>query len=207
MRLLKTRANCVSDGYQRSGDGLTCGDVNECEISSKSCDLRTSVCKNSVGEESPSLSSSFLLPPRFLSHPGSFKCICNSGFEKAPNGTCVDRDECSAKPGPCADPNSVCENLVASFACPCKRGFKVRCRAMSAERIAFDLCSLMLRATESGVLTSMSASIRIPTNATPLTEFAPTRREATDADAKPDSKSQPQAMRVLVSQGMKEIRE
>ena len=64
------------------------------------------------------------LPTSCLCLPGSFDCSCKNGFEKASNGSCVDRDECSASPGPCADRNEVCENLVGSYACSCKRGFK-----------------------------------------------------------------------------------
>lgn len=66
-----SRCEC-KEGYE--GDGIECGDVNECVVGND-CDSRTerSFCNNT---------------------DGSYTCGCYSGYNKASDNTCEDINEC-----------------------------------------------------------------------------------------------------------------
>ncbi|XP_008048410.1 fibrillin-3, partial [Carlito syrichta] len=52
---------------------------------------------------------------------GSFHCLCQAGYmPDATATTCMDVDECSQDPKPCA---SLCKNTEGSFLCGCPRGY------------------------------------------------------------------------------------
>ncbi|XP_066531524.1 adhesion G protein-coupled receptor E5 isoform X2 [Hoplias malabaricus] len=112
------RYNCTCDpGYSRQSELTTvtdsskqCEDINECRQTSDIC-VPNFVCENVAG---------------------SYSCKCKDGFRSS-NGrevfnasqgvTCVDIDECRQTSDICG-PNSVCENVVGSYSCACKKGFR-----------------------------------------------------------------------------------
>uniref|UniRef100_A0A8C4Q9N7 Fibrillin 1 n=1 Tax=Eptatretus burgeri TaxID=7764 RepID=A0A8C4Q9N7_EPTBU len=60
---------------------------------------------------------------RCVNTEGSFRCICNAGFDLTPDGrNCVDHDECSTT-NMCL--NGMCINEDGSFKCICKPGFSL----------------------------------------------------------------------------------
>ncbi|XP_043279236.1 fibrillin-2-like isoform X2 [Venturia canescens] len=55
---------------------------------------------------------------------GSFRCVCESGFENVAHGSgvCQDVDECARSPGLCQHD---CVNAWGSYRCTCKPGFRL----------------------------------------------------------------------------------
>lgn len=81
----------------------TCEDINECREDPHVCDNRLESCVNL---------------------PGSYECICNSGYEKqGSTDECVDINECKSNPSPCPQ-YSYCTNTPGSYKCQCHDGFK-----------------------------------------------------------------------------------
>ncbi|CAF4857043.1 unnamed protein product, partial [Rotaria socialis] len=62
---------------------------------------------------------------RCINTSGSFKCVCNSGFEPEVSNPlhCDDIDEC-LRFNPCTDHNEICENTAGSFLCGCAQGYR-----------------------------------------------------------------------------------
>lgn len=88
-----------------------CVDVDEC-LGNNDCDSNAQ-CSNSVGNYVCSCKQGFI---------GDGKsCACESGFDIASNGTCVDVDECAEKND--CDKNAKCENNAGSYTCDCNHGF------------------------------------------------------------------------------------
>ncbi|KAM9727935.1 uncharacterized protein ACNS7B_018224 isoform 2-T2 [Menidia menidia] len=89
---------CVCDlGYV--GDGLTCSDVDECQMEN-ACPENDTACVNV---------------------PGSFSCVCKQGFTL--NGThCVDVDECDTGQHECSE-FAQCVNMKGNHSCFCLSGF------------------------------------------------------------------------------------
>ncbi|KAL8608110.1 hypothetical protein ACOMHN_016565 [Nucella lapillus] len=88
-------------GYSLTSDARTCQDVNEC-ITGAEC------------------------PPNqeCLNTEGSYQCavVCGEGFRRSLDGAkCEDVNECVEQPGVC---EQSCQNLVGSYRCSCKRGFR-----------------------------------------------------------------------------------
>ncbi|XP_037829285.1 mucin-like protein isoform X3 [Kryptolebias marmoratus] len=89
---------CVCDvGY--NGDGLTCSDINECQMENI-CPENETECVNT---------------------PGSFSCVCRKGYTL--NATqCVDVDECETEQQDCSQ-FAKCLNSDGSYSCSCFSGF------------------------------------------------------------------------------------
>ncbi|XP_068954093.1 fibrillin-1 isoform X2 [Petaurus breviceps papuanus] len=84
-----------------SGPGMTSGgsDINECA-------LDPDICPNGICENLR----------------GTYKCICNSGYEVDASGkNCVDINECALNTLLCD--NGQCRNTPGSFTCTCPKGF------------------------------------------------------------------------------------
>ena len=91
-----------NSGY--SGDGHTtgtgCTDINECSpVSPCGSGHR---CQNT---------------------PGSYNCICLSGY-RFQNGTCEDIDECVENPTICGPNSTSCRNRTGSYQCGCQPGYE-----------------------------------------------------------------------------------
>ncbi|XP_069078600.1 fibrillin-1 [Pleurodeles waltl] len=93
-----------SDEYQAlcsSGPGMTSAgsDINECA-------LDPDICPNGICENLR----------------GTYKCICNSGYEVDSSGkNCLDIDECALNRLLCD--NGQCRNTPGSFTCTCPKGY------------------------------------------------------------------------------------
>lgn len=60
---------------------------------------------------------------RCINTDGSFKCVCPTGHELAPDKqSCKDIDECSRTSGICS--NGVCENMMGTYQCVCDDGYQ-----------------------------------------------------------------------------------
>ena len=58
---------------------------------------------------------------RCMNTMGSYRCLCNPGYETHPSGTqCVDQDECSLIPKRC---EFTCRNTAGSYVCSCPSGY------------------------------------------------------------------------------------
>ena len=82
-----------------SGDGLTCDDIDECQVDNGGCDP-LATCANTVGGRA---------------------CSCPSGFT-GDGVTCAETNECLTDNGGC-DPNATCTNTPGSFSCACDPGY------------------------------------------------------------------------------------
>ncbi|KAL6104929.1 ltbp4 [Pungitius sinensis] len=138
------RCDCAP-GYQTSGPGRKCRDVNEC-LQEDSCSR--GVCVNSPGSFSclcplgfsPSnnrtscidvnecVESSLCVDGRCVNTEGSFQCQCETGFTSNPEGTtCLDVDECVQSGGSVCVMSQRCENTIGSYRCitSCQPGYQV----------------------------------------------------------------------------------
>ena len=93
-------------GFESSGDGRNCRDINECLSPNHGCEHK---CSNTWG---------------------SYQCTCDNGYEKTidgPAGTCQDIDECerfheNGRGRLCL---GICNNTPGSFECACPPGFEL----------------------------------------------------------------------------------
>lgn len=96
---------CNNDPANPLGDGTctastaSCQDIDECQQNPNLCPNGT--CVNT---------------------PGSFHCVCDTGFELNAQGACVNIDECARGLDNC-DPNATCTDTEGSFTCTCNPGF------------------------------------------------------------------------------------
>ncbi|XP_037829284.1 fibrillin-3 isoform X2 [Kryptolebias marmoratus] len=131
---------CVCDvGY--NGDGLTCSDINECQMENI-CPENETECVNTPGSFSCVCRKGYTLNAtqcvdvdeceteqqdcsqfaKCLNSDGSYSCSCFSGF--AGDGkNCSDFDECQNQNGGC-HPVAICTNIPGSFSCICPRGME-----------------------------------------------------------------------------------
>uniref|UniRef100_A0A8C3TCD8 Fibrillin 3 n=1 Tax=Chelydra serpentina TaxID=8475 RepID=A0A8C3TCD8_CHESE len=96
-----------------SGIGITADgrDINECA-------LNPDICPNGMCENLR----------------GSYRCICNLGYESDPTGkNCVDVDECAVNRLLCD--NGLCRNTPGSYTCTCPKGFVFRTETDTCEDV------------------------------------------------------------------------
>uniref|UniRef100_A0AAY4EA35 Neural EGFL like 2 n=1 Tax=Denticeps clupeoides TaxID=299321 RepID=A0AAY4EA35_9TELE len=106
-------AACCSckDGFRPlRDDNAYCEDIDECAEGKHYCRENT-MCVNT---------------------PGSFMCICHSGYIRIDDYSCTEHDECVTGQHSC-DENALCFNTVGGHSCSCKPGYTGNgtvCRAL-----------------------------------------------------------------------------
>ncbi|KAL3836478.1 hypothetical protein ACJMK2_021910, partial [Sinanodonta woodiana] len=87
--------NC-KDGWQ----GQNCSDdIDECRHNNTHCNGSNQICSNT---------------------PGSYACICSTGYSLDINAQCIDIDECLEGTDTCAQE---CRNTVGNYTCACAAGY------------------------------------------------------------------------------------
>ncbi|XP_060100930.1 protein kinase C-binding protein NELL2 isoform X4 [Heteronotia binoei] len=101
-RNLNDRAVCsCRDGFRAlREDNAYCEDIDECAEGRHYCRENT-VCVNT---------------------PGSFMCICKTGYIRIDDYSCTEHDECLTNQHNC-DENALCFNTVGGHNCVCKPGY------------------------------------------------------------------------------------
>ncbi|KAL8604300.1 hypothetical protein ACOMHN_023670 [Nucella lapillus] len=111
--------------------GVTCSDdINECQMAAP-CPA-SQICRN---------------------NPGSFVCVCPSGFVKESN-TCVDIDECAVSTKNTCQ--QVCTNTVGSYVCSCHAGYTYF--AANNTCVDIDECAVSTKNTCQQVCTNTGGS-------------------------------------------------
>uniref|UniRef100_A0AAQ6AQA8 Neural EGFL like 2 n=1 Tax=Amphiprion ocellaris TaxID=80972 RepID=A0AAQ6AQA8_AMPOC len=103
---------CVcKDGFRPlRDDNAYCEDIDECAEGKHYCRENT-MCVNT---------------------PGSFMCICHTGYIRIDDYSCTEHDECLSGLHNC-DENALCFNMVGGHSCSCKPGYTGNgtvCKAM-----------------------------------------------------------------------------
>jgi len=125
--------SCTCDaGFE--GNGTYCEDIDECE-SGTVCQRQDATCENLIGSyqclctdgrpgcDGPNPCSNVTCPNlNERCYLGTCRCIV--GFERGPNGTCNDRDECEQGQHACGAMNAECYNLEGSYMCQCLHGYR-----------------------------------------------------------------------------------
>ncbi|XP_001627508.2 uncharacterized protein LOC5506836 [Nematostella vectensis] len=104
LRNINRRLECVcKSGYH--GDGVTCEDIDECDIAHH-CDKLHATCINT---------------------PGSHTCRCNKGYidkiPALPGKICINENECLRDSGICGT-HALCSDLEGSYLCTCEDQYK-----------------------------------------------------------------------------------
>ena len=122
-----------NEGYQFENPEdqfSACVDIDECAMASSKnetiCADTSQICKNTPGSFECICPSGFDSNPKFNSNssnsqPACLPTSCDPGQEKNINtGLCQDIDECLIK---CNGPHHICENQSPGYNCDCKLGF------------------------------------------------------------------------------------
>ncbi|XP_062403608.1 protein kinase C-binding protein NELL2-like [Sardina pilchardus] len=109
---LEAAARCsCKDGFRPlRDDNAYCEDIDECAEGKHYCRENT-MCVNT---------------------PGSFMCICHTGYIRIDDYSCTEHDECATGLHNCDD-NALCFNTVGGHSCSCKPGYTGNgtvCRAL-----------------------------------------------------------------------------
>lgn len=135
----ETKVCTCKPGFQ--GDGLTCGDANECADGSSGCSP-DAACANTFGSFTCTCKDGFQGDgitcddidecmtgaagcgkfATCTNTPGAFQCQCNTGYF-GDGKTCVEIDECANGTAGCAK-EATCTNTPGSFLCQCKAGYE-----------------------------------------------------------------------------------
>ncbi|XP_063713010.1 uncharacterized protein LOC134841143 isoform X2 [Symsagittifera roscoffensis] len=129
-------------GYE--GNGVTCEDVDECEMQNL-CDGRAT-CVNTEGSYQCNCPEGFTKATNFakckdlnecamdndcnsttsvcVNEVGSYKCICKQGYSLQATNTCVDTDECADQDDNGCSPFEKCVNEEGGYSCECREGFE-----------------------------------------------------------------------------------
>ncbi len=86
-------------GFRLGEDGVTCMDVDECELGVDACSAQAT-CSNTEGR---------------------YECECHAGYE-GDGFECEDVDECGDETDDCAD-FATCTNTDGGFSCACSEGY------------------------------------------------------------------------------------
>uniref|UniRef100_A0A6Q2YTR0 NEL-like protein 2 n=1 Tax=Esox lucius TaxID=8010 RepID=A0A6Q2YTR0_ESOLU len=99
---LEARACCTcKDGFRPlREDNAYCEDIDECAEGKHYCRENT-MCVNT---------------------PGSFMCVCHTGYIRIDDFCCTEHDECVTGLHSC-DQNALCFNTVGGHSCSCKPGY------------------------------------------------------------------------------------
>nr|XP_023861784.1 fibulin-2-like [Salvelinus alpinus] len=139
-------------GFSLMADGQSCEDINECLMSTRTCQMNER-CVNTAGSFVCQITCSLGYQinndvcedvdecfqgthncgPGFecVNSEGSFRCNakprCSMGFTQDTHGNCIDIDECGVVGQPCS-PGFNCINTVGSYSCQrkiimCSRGY------------------------------------------------------------------------------------
>ncbi|XP_030853395.1 hemicentin-1 isoform X1 [Strongylocentrotus purpuratus] len=133
-------------GTRRIPGTTSCGDINECQESPNICSHQ---CSNTQGSYQCYCNKGYRLRGKnqcedvneceehnpcqinqdCINQQGRYRCItvCQQGFEKARNGSCIDINECRTNRHECAA-TQTCMNSMGSYACLCPRGFRAEGR-------------------------------------------------------------------------------
>ncbi|XP_017554880.1 protein kinase C-binding protein NELL2 [Pygocentrus nattereri] len=109
---LEAGASCsCKEGFRPlRSDNAYCEDIDECAEGKHYCRENT-MCVNT---------------------PGSFMCICHTGYIRIDDYSCTEHDECVSEQHNC-DENALCFNTVGGHSCSCKPGYTGNgtiCRAL-----------------------------------------------------------------------------
>lgn len=118
--LVGAECTCKS-GY--TGDGVTCTDINECDLGTHNCD-RLADCTNTNGDFSCACETGY-------AGDGITCPSCDSGYDprefcwdvNSCTTYCMETDECVNSSYNNCDINAQCSNTIGSFSCSCNSGY------------------------------------------------------------------------------------
>ncbi|KAG1677538.1 Fibulin-2 [Nymphon striatum] len=128
-RDIPTQSQNCPNGFRRNPQTFVCEDVDECVENTHNCDLRSSVCVNSIGN----FDCQQKINP---------KRKCQFGFDYSDvRKTCIDTDECFKRIDACNRKTEICVNTVGGYICEmkdarrCESGFKTNLESKICEDI------------------------------------------------------------------------
>ncbi|KAG1686124.1 Fibulin-1 [Nymphon striatum] len=126
-RDIPTQSQNCPNGFRRNPQTFVCEDVDECVENTHNCDLRSSVCVNSIGN----FDCQQKINP---------KRKCQFGFDYSDvRKTCIDTDECFKRIDACNRKTEICVNTVGGYICEmkdarrCESGFKTNLESKICE--------------------------------------------------------------------------
>ena len=68
--------------------------------------------------------------------PGSYQCICKTGFQRVSEFECLDIDECLSRP--CGN-HQTCVNTLGSFHCSCEKNYVLAKQTSLQEKNYYEM--------------------------------------------------------------------